>query len=91
MDLVRGKKVTEALQILSLTPRRGSYFLIKLIKSATANALINPDISEEGLYIRKAVVEPGPTMKRWRTAPMGRGMPIKKRTSHATVILEEAK
>ena len=87
MDLVRGKKVSHALQVLSLNPRRGAPFLLKLIKSAVANAVIDPEVDEGSLYITKAVVEPGPTIKRWRTAPMGRGVPIKKRTSHAKVIL----
>lgn len=90
-DLVRGKKVSQALQILTLNPRRGAVFLIKLIKSAMANATINPDVDEESLYITRAVVESGPIIKRWRAAPMGRAAPIKKRTSHVKVLLEEKK
>lgn len=91
IDSVRGKKVIHALQLLTLSPRRGAPFLIKLIKSAMANALVNSNVDEESLYIKRAVVEVGPVLKRWRAAPMGRAAPIKKRTSHARVILEERK
>jgi large subunit ribosomal protein L22 len=91
MDLVRGKNVGEARQILGLNTRRGAAFLIKLLKSAVANATVNPDVNEDNLYIKQALVEAGPVMKRWRTAPMGRGVPIKKRLSHAKIMLEEKK
>lgn len=92
VDLVRGKNVSQALQVLTLNPRRGAAFLIKVIKSAMANAAVNnPDVDEESLYIAQAMVESGSIIKRWRAAPMGRAAPIKKRTSHVKVILEEKK
>ena len=89
VDLIRGKNVHEALELLSLTSKRGAYFLIKLVKSALANATVNPDVNEEQLYLAKVIVGEGPILKRWRAAPRGRGVPIKKRMSHATVVLGE--
>jgi len=89
-DLIRGKKVEAARSILKYCPRRGAYFLIKLLNSAVANALHSaPELDEERLYIKTIAVNPGSIVKRWGTAPRGRGVPIKKRTSHATIILNQ--
>ncbi len=89
-DLVRKMQVERALDKLKFVPKRGARLLEKVIRSAVANATQNPDIGDiDNLYIREIRVGAGPTMKRFRPAPMGRATPIRKRTSHVTVILEE--
>lgn len=89
-DLIRGKKVEEAGNILRYCPKRGSYFILKLLNSAVANATsVSPEIDSEYLYVKYITVTPGTIIKRWRASPRGRGMPIKKRTSHAEIILDQ--
>ncbi len=88
-DLIRGKNVKEALAMLEFTPRAGSSILIKVIKSAQANAENNHEMDIDKLYIAEVYANQGPTMKRWRAASMGRGAKILKRTSHVGVVLKE--
>ena len=89
-DLVRGKKVEEALDILTFTPRRASPVISRLLKSAIANAGQNESIDVDTLYIKKIFVDGGSTLKRFRPRAMGRATTIRKRTSHITVVLEES-
>ena len=89
MDMVRGKPVTEALKTLGLLRKAASPVIVKVIKSAVANAENNHDMSTDGLVIAKAFVDEGPTLKRHMPRAMGRATPIRKRTSHITVILSE--
>ena len=89
-DLIRGKKVLDAINILSSTNKKASQFLLKSVKSAVANINYNDDANFENdeLYIKKILVDGGPTIKRQRAAAMGRAVPIKKRTSHITIVIE---
>ncbi len=89
MGQVRGKKVEEALNLLSFAPQRGARILKKLLDSAVANAQQNADIDVDSLYISKVYADEGPTLKRWRPRAQGRATRIRKRTSHLTVILDE--
>ncbi|MBN1226703.1 MAG: 50S ribosomal protein L22 [Deltaproteobacteria bacterium] len=89
MDRVRGKKVEEALNLLSFTPRKSSNILKKLINSAVANAQQNSNMDVDNLYIYKIFADEGPTLKRFRPRAMGRASRILKRMSHLTVILDE--
>lgn len=86
-DLVRGKGVIEARQILSFTPRGGSPVVDKLLASAQANAENNHDMSGDELYVKSIFVNEGPTLKRYRPRALGRAYRIRKRTSHLTVEL----
>lgn len=91
-DTIRGANVNRALEILQATPRRGARFLHKLLKSAIANAESitsdrNLDIDVEELRIERLMIDGGTSLKRWRTAPQGRAVPILKRTSHVTMVL----
>jgi large subunit ribosomal protein L22 len=90
MDEVRGKKVDEALRLLSFSPQKGAHLLKKLINSAVANAEANKEIDVDTLYVKKVYADKGSTMKRFRPRAMGRATRIRKRTSHLTVILDEA-
>ena len=89
-DLIRGKKVEDALDILAFSPRKGSRLISKLIKSAIANAGQNESIDVDTLFIKKVFVDGGPTLKRFRPRAMGRATTIRKRTSHITVVLDES-
>jgi large subunit ribosomal protein L22 len=89
MDMVRGKPVEEALHTLGLVRKSASPVIEKVIRSALANAENNLGMSPEGLFIKKACVDEGPTMKRFMPRAMGRATMIKKRTSHITVVLAD--
>ncbi|MBL7686356.1 MAG: 50S ribosomal protein L22 [Deltaproteobacteria bacterium] len=88
-DLVRGKKVQEALDILRFTKRGCSRDLLKLIMSAVANANYKGGFDVDNLYVHRLIVNQGTVMK--RSLPRARGMatPILKKTSHITVVLSE--
>jgi large subunit ribosomal protein L22 len=89
-ELIKGKPVEEALTILRFVPKKAARLLDKTLRSAVANAEQNPNIDVDTLYIKRIFVDGGPTMKRWRARAMGRATKIIKRTSHITVILDEA-
>lgn len=89
VDVVRGMEVERAKSHLQFSPKGASAPVLKLLRSAAANALHNFKKEKEGLYIKKIFVDQGPTYKRYR--PRARGMVgrINKRTSHVTIVLEE--
>jgi len=89
MDMVRGKSVEEALRTLGLVRKAASPIIAKVIRSALANAENNHTMSTDGLIIKAAWVDEGPTMKRFMPRAMGRATMIRKRTSHITVVLSE--
>src|SRR3989304_5850675 len=88
-DLVRGKRVEEALNILSSIPKAGARDVSKVVRSALANARQNRSIDVDTLFIKTIFVNQGPTLKRFRPRPMGRAGRIRKRTCHVTVVLSE--
>ena len=87
-NLIRGRDVTKALNILKFVPRTSTP-VEKVLRSAVANAVQLTDINEEELYISKITVDIGPVMKRFRAAPMGRAVKIRKRTSHINIVLQD--
>ncbi len=91
IDLIRGKRVGEALAIIRNTPKAASEVLEKVINSAVANAQNNLDMDPEELYIAEVYANQGPTLKRYRPRAQGRAGRIRKRTSHITVILDRVK
>lgn len=91
LDVVRGKSVNEALAILTTTQRGASEVLVKLIKSATANAEHNQGLSRADLVVAEIYANGGPTLKRMQPVSKGRGHSILKRTSHISVILDTKK
>jgi large subunit ribosomal protein L22 len=88
-DLIRGKGSEEALNILTFTKKAAAKILIKLLKSAIANATQKKTIDIDRLYIKKIAVDQGPTMKRYQPRALGRATMIRKRTSHITIVLDE--
>jgi len=94
VDLVRGKRVDEAINILHFTMKGASLPIEKTIRSAVAN-LGNIEEGErvdiDQVYVKEAFVDEGPTLKRFRPMSMGRAGKIRKRTSHLTIVLEDSK
>lgn len=89
IDLVRGKKVIEALNTLSLTPNKAARPVRKLIYSAMSNAEENFGVSRDDLVVYKIFADEAPTRKWRRFGARGRFKPLLKRRSHVTVILRE--
>jgi large subunit ribosomal protein L22 len=88
-DLVRGKGSEEAVNILTFTKKSAAKIIIKLLKSAIANATQKKNIDVDRLFIKKITVDQGPTMKRFQPRALGRATTIRKRTSHITIVLDE--
>ena len=88
-DLIRGKKVDEALAIVKFTPKASSEVLEKLLNSAIANAENNHGMNRGNLVVSEIYANQGPTMKRIRPAAKGSASRIRKRTSHITMKLRE--
>jgi large subunit ribosomal protein L22 len=88
-DLVRGKRSEEALNILNFTKKAAAKILIKLLKSAIANATQKKTVDIDRLYVKQIMVDQGPTMKRYQSRALGRATTIRKRTSHIHIILDE--
>jgi large subunit ribosomal protein L22 len=88
-DLIRGKGSDEALNILTFTKKAAAKIVIKLLKSAIANATQKKTIDIDRLYIKKIAVDQGPTMKRYQPRALGRATMIRKKTSHITIVLDE--
>ena len=87
VDVIRGKPVGEALRILKALPQHASRPVEKLLRSAIANAQQKDLGDVDSLRIRRAFVDPGPTLKRIQPRAMGRAYLIRKRTSHVTLVL----
>jgi len=87
-DLIRGRDVQDALNILKFTPNRAAVMISKVLTSAIANAN-EAEADVDRLYVDEAYVDEGPTIKRWHPKDRGRAHPIMKRTSHITVVVEE--
>jgi len=88
-DMVRGKKVDDALTMLHFTPSPTAGVVAKAIKSAAANAENGFQMSRDTLRISTIFVDKGLTMKRFRSAARGRVAPILKRSCHITVVVSE--
>jgi len=87
IDLIRGKMVGDAINILTFTPLHAARIVKKLLDSAVANAEQKKVGDVDSLMVTKAFVNQGATMKRIRARAMGRANQIKKRTSHITLVL----
>jgi large subunit ribosomal protein L22 len=87
LDLIRGKPVGEAQDILRFTERDAGIPVNKLLRSAIANAEANDSQDPEELYVSACFADEGMTIKRWRPRARGRATRIRKRTSHVTIIV----
>jgi large subunit ribosomal protein L22 len=87
IDLIRGKHVGEARRILQFAGLGAGPTVRKVLDSAVANAEQTPGVIPENLFVAKAFVDEGPTLKRFRPRAMGRATRVRRRTSHITVIV----
>lgn len=92
-DLVRGRDVAEAIEVLSFTQKKSAPMIRRLVESAVANAEVaaeqgaGGDLDIDDLYIKTIYVDAGPSLRRFRPRAQGRATPILKKTSHITVEL----
>ena len=89
VDVVRGMDVAKAKDQLQFIHKAAVRPVLKLLNSAIANATNNFELKEDNLYVKEIRVDQGPTLKRWRPRAFGRAAPIRKRTSHISIILGE--
>ena len=87
VDLVRGKSVTEAREILAFCERAAAETVAKTLNSAVANAEHNNHLRADSLVVKRAFVDEGPTLKRIRPRAKGSASRIRKRTSHITIVV----
>lgn len=87
-QLIKGKSVNEAMSTLTLTPKKASNIVKGILNSAIANAKHRYGLTDEALFVKLALVDKGPTLKRVKPRARGRADLVRKRTSHITVILE---
>src|SRR3954467_7294042 len=90
VDMVRGLDVDEALALLQFAPQAASGTVYKVLESAVANATTTEGLERGTLVVGKAMVDEGPTMKRWRPRAQGRATRINKRPSHITLVVQPA-
>jgi large subunit ribosomal protein L22 len=88
VDMVRGLPVDDALNLLAFAPQSAATTIHKVLESAVANAETTEDLDRGDLVVTVALVDEGPTMKRWRPRAQGRATRINKRTSHITLAVE---
>ena len=89
LDLIRNQPADKAMAILKYTPKAACEPLMKLLKSAIANAENNNNMDVSRLYVAECSVSQGPTLKRIRPRAQGRAFRIRKRTSHITIVVKE--
>ena len=88
VDLIRGQHVEEARRILRFSTLGASRDLDKLLSSAVANAEQRPGVIADNLWISRAWVDEGPTLRRFRPRAYGRATKVRKRTSHVTLVVK---
>jgi len=89
LELIRGKKASEALAILKFTPNKGARYIEKTLKSALANAEHNLGLDMDKLFVVSATADQGAYMRRFRPVSHGRAHPFRHHTSHITVAVAE--
>lgn len=88
-DVVRGMGVDQAITTLRFMPKKGAGIIKKVIESAVANATHEEQADVDNLYVKKIIIDGGPSLKRISPRAQGRATGIIKRTSHITVVLDE--
>jgi len=94
LDAIRGEKVGVALNILHFSKEKAAYVIEKTLRSAVANLMVgklDENINPETLDIKETFVNGGPPMKRFRAAAMGRAAPIRRPSSHLTIVITTEK
>ena len=89
MNLIRDRDVDDAISLLRFTKHRASRMIEKVVKTAVANAHETPASRRQALFVAQAWVDPGPVIKRFQPKDRGKAYPIKKRTAHLVVTVDE--
>lgn len=88
-DMIRNKDVNEALKVLQFQDQKSGPLLIKLLKSAVANAQDKKVVDVDNLFVKTITVDAGPVLKRYVPKAQGRASEIRKKTSHINLVLDE--
>ena len=86
---IQGRPAAEAVEFLSLVPRKSARLIATTLKSAIANAENNRNLTADSLTVRSAVIENGPVLKRFKAGARGTAMPRRKKMSHIRIILSD--
>jgi large subunit ribosomal protein L22 len=86
---IQGRKAAEAVDYLTLIPRKSARLIVKTLKSAIANAENNNNLSADALTVKSAVIENGPVLKRFKAGARGTAMPRRKKMSHIRIVLSD--
>ena len=87
--VIKGRPVEEAAALLRFMPQYAAKNIARVLKSATANAENNHNLSAEDLFVADAIADEGPTIKRWRPRAQGRAFPIHKPMTHITIVVAD--
>jgi|UniRef100_UPI00404A7519 large subunit ribosomal protein L22 len=86
---IKGRKATEAVDYLTLIPRKSARLIVKTLKSAIANAENNNNLSADTLTVKSAVIENGPVLKRFKAGARGTAKPRRKKMAHIRIVLTD--
>ena len=86
---IQGRKANDAVDLLTLIPRKSARLIVKTLKSAIANAENNNNLSADSLVVKSALVENGPVLKRLKAGARGTAMPRRKKMSHIRIVLSD--
>lgn len=87
--VIQGRSASEALELVRFIPRKSARLVAKTLKSAVANAENNNELSVESLIVKRAIVEQGPVLKRFKAAARGSAAPRRKKMSHIRIVLSD--
>jgi len=88
-NTIQGRKAPEAVDYLTLIPRKSARLIVKTLKSAIANAENNNNLSADSLIVKLAIIENGPVLKRFKAGARGTAMPRRKKMSHIRIVLSD--
>jgi len=86
---IQGRKAADAVEYLTLIPRKSARLIVKTLKSAIANAENNNNLSSDSLIVKSAIIENGPVLKRFKAGARGTAMPRRKKMSHIRIVLTD--
>ena len=86
---IQGRSANDAVEYLTLIPRKSARLIVKTLKSAIANAENNNNLASDSLTVKRALVENGPVLKRFKAGPKGSAMPRRKKMSHIRIVLSD--
>ncbi|MFY9923324.1 MAG: 50S ribosomal protein L22 [Opitutaceae bacterium] len=86
---IQGRTANDAVEYLTLIPRKSARLIAKTLKSAIANAEHNGNVASDSLTVKSAIVENGPVLKRFKAGAKGSAMPRRKKMSHIRIVLSD--